>query len=99
MLEINVEKQHNLKNISLNIYIYIQMNLDLVEFFKRDNYVHYIQIPPNKVFMFGAIDKIWLIALFDEKTIIDLFDGKKQQLICLMSSIMDLIDGTFNNGF
>ena len=43
------------------------MNLDLVEFFKRDNYVHYIQIPLNKVFMFGATDKISLIALFDEK--------------------------------
>ena len=24
---------------------------------------------------------------------------KNQQLICLMSSTMDLIDGTFNNGF
>ena len=74
------------------------MNLYLVELFKRDNFVHYIQIPLNKVFMFGAIDKISLIALLDEKTIIDLFDRKNQQLICLMSSIMDLIDGTFNNG-
>ena len=33
-----------------------------------------------------------------KKTIIDYFDRKNQQLICLMSSIMDLIDGTFNNG-
>ena len=48
--------------------------------------------------MFGAIDKISLIALFGEKTLIDLFDRKKSTLICFMSSIMDLIDGTFNNG-
>ena len=40
-----------------------------------------------------------MIALFGEKTLIDLFDRKKSTLICLMSSIMDLIDGTFNNGF
>ena len=71
--------------IYLYIYIYIQLNLGLVELFMRDNYVHYIQIPLNKVFMFGAIDKISLIALFDEKkTIIDLFDRKYQTLICLM---------------
>ena len=43
------------------------MNLDLVELFKRDDFVHYIQIPLNKVFMFGANDTISLIALFDEK--------------------------------
>ena len=30
--------------------------------------------------------------------IIDLFDRKNQQLICLMSSKMDLINGTFNDG-
>ena len=68
---------------------YIQMNLELVELFKRDNSVHYIQIPLNKVFMFGAIDKILLIALFDEKN---------NNRFVLMCSIMDLIDGTFNNG-
>ena len=45
--------------------------------------------------MFGAIDKISLIALLDEKTIIDLFDIKNQQLICLMSSIMDLYMNTY----
>ena len=66
------------------------MNLDLVELFKRDNSVHYIQIPLNKVFMFGVIDRIILIALFDEKTMIDLFDRKK--------TIIDLFD-EFNNGF
>ena len=44
--------------------------------------------------MFGAIDKISLIALFGEKTLIDLFD-KKTRLICFMSSIMDLIDGLY----
>ena len=50
--------------------------------------------------MFGSIDNISLIAVFDEKkTIIDLFHRKKQQLIYLMSSIRDLIDVTFNNGF
>ena len=48
------------------------MNLDLLELFKRDNYVHYIKIPLNKVFMFGSIDKISLIALLDEKIIIGL---------------------------
>ena len=54
------------------------MNLGLVELFKRDNFVPYIQIPLNKVFMFGAIDKISLIALFGEKTFIDLFDRKNK---------------------
>ena len=47
--------------------------------------------------MFGAIDKISLIALFGEKILIDLFD-KKTTMICFMSSVMDLIDVTFNNG-
>ena len=42
------------------------MNLYLVELLKRDNFVHYIQIPLNKVFMFGAIDKISFIGLSDE---------------------------------
>ena len=49
--------------------------------------------------MFGAIDKMLLIALFGENTFIGLFDRKKRQLICLMRSIMDLIHRTFNNGF
>ena len=44
--------------------------------------------------MFGAIDKISLIVLFGEKTLIDLFD-KKTRLICCMSSIMNLIDGLY----
>ena len=66
------------------------MNLDLVELFKRDNSVHYIQIPLDKVFMFGSIDNISLIAVFDEKTIIDLFHIKK--------TTSDLFD-KFNKGF
>ena len=48
--------------------------------------------------MFGAIDKISLIALFDEKTLIDLLDRKNQQLKCLMEhSIMDFIFCNIND--
>ena len=43
------------------------MALDLVEFFNSTEFVHYIQIPLNKVFMSDVADEISLIAFLDEK--------------------------------